>query len=331
MIVVTGGAGFIGSVLIWHLNALGRSDIIVVDHLGSSQKWRNLVGLHFLDYIDKTDFLEQLQRPDFARSIDTLYHLGACSSTTEQNADYLMSNNYRYSLQVGQWWAQHRSARFVYASSAATYGGGEQGYSDNPQGLEQLRPLNMYGYSKHLFDLYAQRQGWLEHCIGLKFFNVFGPNEYHKGPMQSLIAKSCLQVAQCATIELFESHRSDYAHGEQRRDFIYVKDAVALMVELAHNPAAAGLINVGTGQARSWNELARALFDALQIEGTIRYTPMPVELRDTYQYFTQADCQKLKGLHCTHRCRTLEEAVRDYVRGYLVEQRTITEPLSIKD
>jgi ADP-L-glycero-D-manno-heptose 6-epimerase len=219
----------------------------------------------------------------------------------------------------------------VYASSAATYGGGEQGYSDNPQQLQQLRPLNMYGYSKHLFDLYAQRQGWLQHCVGLKFFNVFGPNEYHKGSMQSLIAKSCLTTAKSQAIELFESHRSDYAHGEQQRDFIYVKDAVALMVELAHNPAAAGIINVGTGQARSWNEVARALFDALQIEGTIRYTPMPDELRDKYQYFTQADCHKLQALHCTHRCRCLEDAVRDYVRGYLIGQRTITEPLWIKD
>jgi len=329
VVVVTGGAGFIGSVLIWHLNQIGRDDVLVVDRLGTDERWKNLVGLRFDDYLDRDAFIERLEAGRFDGAVDGIVHLGACSSTTETDAAFLIENNYRYSVRLGDWWERHPSARFVYASSAATYGDGSQGYRDDEGGLDALRPLNMYGYSKHLFDLHARRRGWLARIAGIKYFNVFGPNEGHKGPMRSLIAKAFPAVRSGAALELFESHRPDCRHGEQRRDFIYVKDAVAMTVFLLEQPAAAGLFNVGAGAARTWNDVGHALFAALSMKPRISYVPMPQELRGAYQYHTQAETGRLRAAGCAHACMPLEEAVSEYVREYLAPGRLVTQGPSL--
>ncbi len=317
MIVVTGGAGFIGSVLTRRLNRAGLTDILVVDHLGSTDKWKNLVPLAFSDYMDKGEFIDRLEQGNFVNSIDTIFHLGACSSTTERDAGYLIDNNFRYSVRIGTWRESHRSTRLIYASSAATYGNGDQGYSDDEKLLGTLRPLNMYGYSKHLFDLYAQRRGWLTEIVGLKYFNVFGPNENHKGDMRSVINKAFPRMRDEGKISLFESHRPDCRHGEQRRDFVYVQDAVEMTLFFMEHRDKTGIYNIGTGAARSWNDVAHAMFAALNKKPSIQYVPMPVEIRSTYQYFTQADLSKLKRAGCAVQCKTLEESVGEYVREYL--------------
>lgn len=317
MIVVTGGAGFIGSALVWRLNRQGENDILVVDHLGETEKWKNLVPLRFFDYLDRSAFIERLEKGDFGSRIRALLHLGACSSTTEADAGYLMENNYRYTLRLASWQAQHPNCRFIYASSAATYGDGGRGYQDDEQALSTLRPLNMYGYSKHLFDLYAARRGWLDRMVGLKYFNVFGPNESHKGDMKSVIHKAYPDIRDEGTIRLFESYREEYGDGEQVRDFIYVKDAVEMTLFFLERRNANGLFNIGTGQAHSWNDVARAMFKALGKEPRIDYIPMPETLRDKYQYYTCADMEKLRAAGCSHRCMSLEDAVDDYIRNYL--------------
>jgi ADP-L-glycero-D-manno-heptose 6-epimerase len=295
-------------------------DILIVDHLGTSEKWKNLVPLRFRDYCDRTDFIRRLEAGEFKNDIDVLFHFGACSSTTETDAGYLMENNYLYSVRIGTWWVSHRGTRLIYASSAATYGGGEQGYRDDEKSMHLLRPLNMYGYTKLLFDLYAARQGWLAEIVGLKYFNVFGPNENHKGDMRSVINKAYPAVRDEGRISLFESHRPDCKHGEQRRDFIYVKDAVEMTLFFMEHRDKAGIYNIGTGIARSWNDLAHAMFSASDRKGRaarIDYIPMPVPLRDKYQYFTQADLAKLRDAGCSCECRPLEESVKEYVREYL--------------
>jgi ADP-L-glycero-D-manno-heptose 6-epimerase len=318
MIVVTGGAGFIGSALIWKLNTMGHTDILAVDHLGTSDKWKNLAAVHFSEYLEKGVFISKLERGDFGDDITVIFHLGACSSTTETDAEYLMENNFRYSVRIGRWREGHRSARLIYASSAATYGAGERGYSDNEAALRTLRPMNMYGYSKHLFDLYALRKGWLKQCAGLKYFNVFGPNEYHKGDMRSVINKAFPGVRDEGKMRLFKSYRDSYADGDQARDFIYIKDALEMTVFFMENPSVAGLYNIGSGEARTWNDVARAMFAAAGRPLCIEYIEMPEALRGAYQYFTRADLGKLRAAGCAHRCMSLEEAVGEYVRGYLM-------------
>ena len=317
MIVVTGGAGFIGSALVWALNQRGQDDILVVDRLGQSDKWRNLAGLRFADYLDKAVFIAQLEQGRFGDSIEAILHMGACSSTTEADADYLMANNYRYTARIALWRASQRACRLVYASSAATYGDGSRGYLDDEARLPTLRPLNMYGYSKHLFDLRARREGWLGDIVGLKYFNVFGPNEGHKGDMRSVIHKAYPGVRDTGSMRLFQSHRPDYADGEQQRDFIYVKDAVAMTLFFLDHPEINGLFNIGTGKARTWTDVAGALFAAAGQPGNIEYIPMPDGLQSNYQYYTCADISKLQTVGCTHRCMALEGAVADYVRNYL--------------
>jgi ADP-L-glycero-D-manno-heptose 6-epimerase len=317
VIIVTGGAGFIGSVCVWRLNQAGIDDIIITDHLATSEKWKNLVPLRFRDYCDRTDFIRRLEAGEFKNDIDVLFHFGACSSTTETDAGYLMENNYRYSARIGHWWETHRGTRLIYASSAATYGSGGQGYCDDEKGLHLLRPLNMYGYSKHLFDLYAQKRGWLSEIVGLKFFNVFGPNENHKGDMRSVINKAYPVLRDKGKMTLFESHRPNCKNGEQRRDFIYVKDAVEMALFFMERRDVAGIYNIGTGAARSWNDVARAMFAAQGRAPHIDYIPMPEAIRDKYQYFTQADLKKLRGAGCSHECRPLEDTVGEYVRQYL--------------
>ncbi|MBD3421507.1 MAG: ADP-glyceromanno-heptose 6-epimerase [Chitinivibrionales bacterium] len=325
MIVVTGGAGFIGSVAVHELNRRGHSDIVVVDRLGTAEKWKNLVGLAYDDYLDKEDFIEKLVSNHFGNGIDLILHLGACSATTEHNADYLMENNYRYSLRIAQWRNEHKATRLVYASSAATYGDGRKGYSDDEAELDALRPLNMYGYSKHLFDLQARRRGWLSSIVGLKYFNVFGPNENHKGDMRSVINKAYPRVREHGVMSLFKSYRGDYRNGEQQRDFIYVKDAVAMTLYCAEHAQVNGIYNIGTGNARSWNDVAHALFKAAGREPKITYIDMPETIRDKYQYFTQANMDKLRSTGCDSTCSRLEDAIEDYVKTYLSKNALIAQ------
>lgn len=317
MIVVTGGAGFIGSAVVWALNRRGMDDILVVDRLRSGEKWRNLVSLSYSDYMDKGDFLSKLESGAFGSQIDAIIHLGACSSTTEKDADYLAENNYRYTCRIASWWEGNQKTRFIYASSAATYGNGEQGYDDDESRLETLRPLNMYGYSKHMFDLYARKRGLLDKIVGLKYFNVFGPNEGHKDDMRSVVSKAFESARDEGVISLFKSARDEYADGEQKRDFVYVKDAVEMTLYFLENRDAGGIYNVGTGMARTWNDLAAALFAALEKPVRINYIDMPTELEKKYQYFTLARTGKIKSIGCSHCCMTLEESVKDYVCGYL--------------
>jgi ADP-L-glycero-D-manno-heptose 6-epimerase len=320
-VLVTGGAGFIGSALVWALNRRGCENIVVCDLLGTSAKWRNLVPLRFRDYVEADQLLPRLQNGALGK-FDLILHLGACSSTTEGDASYLVRNNYEFTKDLCAWALANR-ARFVYASSAATYGDGAAGMSDDESHLEKLRPLNMYGYSKHLFDLHAWRGGFLKKIVGLKYFNVFGPNEDHKGDMRSVVHKSFAQVKTEGVIRLFKSYRRDFRDGEQQRDFLYVKDAAAMTLHLAANKKAGGLFNIGSGVARTWNDLARAVFAALGRRPRIEYIEMPETLRDKYQYFTQADISKLRAAGYRQPITPLEEAVNDYVRSYLAPDRRL--------
>jgi len=315
-ILVTGGAGFIGSALVWELNRRGCEDIVVADFLGTSEKWRNLTPLRFADYLEADDLLPRLQSGALGK-FDAVLHLGACSATTERDAAYLIRNNFEFTKDLAAW-SLANEARFVYASSAATYGDGSAGMADTAEDISRFKPLNMYGYSKHLFDLYAQRQGWLNRIVGLKYFNVFGPNEDHKGEMRSVVHKSYAQVLEDGVIRLFKSHRPDYADGEQKRDFLYVKDAVAMTLHLAETVVAKGLYNLGSGEAHTWNELARAIFAAMGREPRIEYVEMPEALRGKYQYFTQADIGRLRATGFEHNITPLDKAVADYVKNYLI-------------
>lgn len=258
-IIVTGGAGFIGSAIVWQLNGLGHDDILIVDRLDESDKWKNLVPLTFADYLDADDFIDDLG--DFTQ-VETILHLGACSSTTETDADYMIRNNYEYTRDLAEF-AVANDIRFIYASSAATYGDGSAGMADGVSDLDKLRPLNVYGYSKHLFDKYAARNGLLDKIVGLKYFNVFGPNENHKGDMRSLVSKAFDQIAETGKLELFKSANPDYADGEFGRDFVYVKDAVDMTLQFMDSKAS-GLFNIGSGKMHTWNALADAIFKALR-------------------------------------------------------------------
>lgn len=319
MYIVTGGAGFIGSAFVWRLNQLGVEDIIVVDNLGHSSKWRNLVNRTYTEYLHKTKFLEMLQSKELPWFVEGIVHLGACSSTTETDADYLMENNYRYSRQLCEL-AMENGVRFVNASSAATYGDGKDGFSDDLEAMLKLKPLNMYGYSKHLFDLWAHREGVLDQIVSLKFFNVFGPNEYHKADMTSVVCKAHEQIRATGKLKLFKSYLPEYLDGGQKRDFVYVKDCVNLIWWFLENPEANGVFNVGAGQARTWNELAAAVFDAMNAPQSIEYIDMPEILRGKYQYFTQSDLSKLRAAGYAAEFISLEDAVCDYVVKYLAAE-----------
>jgi ADP-L-glycero-D-manno-heptose 6-epimerase len=317
-ILVTGGAGFIGSALIHALNQSGETDIIVSDILGTDEKFKNLVPLRYVDYLEADDLIELAEvEPDFFDQFGTIFHLGACSATTEKDASYLIRNNYEYTKTLASL-AISKGIRFVYASSAATYGDGSQGMDDTLEDLHTLCPLNMYGYSKHMFDCYAQRMGWLEQIVGLKYYNVFGPNEAHKGDMRSLVAKAYEQVVCTGEIGLFKSYHRDYTDGNQMRDFVYVKDAVAMTLHLAQTRTANGLFNLGSGQANTWNTLAEAIFAALDKETNIRYIDMPEQLKGKYQYYTCANTDKLRATGYSNSGYTLQDSVQDYVQNYLV-------------
>jgi ADP-L-glycero-D-manno-heptose 6-epimerase len=318
-ILVTGGAGFIGSVLVGALNGWhGQDRIVVVDQLGTDDKWANLTPLRFEDYVEADDFYAKLERKAGAFGDFThVFHLGACSSTTERDASYLMRNNFGVTRQLAEW-SLARGARFVYASSAATYGDGSAGMDDLSDGLAAYRPLNAYGYSKQLFDLHAQRQGYLRRLVGLKYFNIFGPNEEHKGDMRSVVSKAWRQVEETGQVRLFKSYHPDYPDGGQKRDFLYVKDAARMTLHLAAVKTAGGLFNVGSGEAHSWLELVGPIFEALGREPRIEFIDMPDGLRSQYQYFTQADITKLKSTGYAGGVTPLREAVIDYVSHYLV-------------
>ena len=315
-VLVTGGAGFIGSALVWALNRRGCDNIVVCDILGTNEKWRNLTPLRFADYVEAADLLPRLQSGALGK-FDLVLHMGACSATTEKDATYLIKNNYEFTKELAVW-SLAQKTRFVYASSAATYGDGEAGMEDDDSQLDNLRPLNMYGYSKHLFDLHAKRAGFLDKVVGLKYFNVFGPNEDHKGDMRSLVHKSFAQVQNENLIRLFKSYRKDIRDGEQQRDFLYVKDAVAMTLHLAANKKAGGLFNIGGGEARTWIALANSVFAALKKKPKIEFIEMPETIRDKYQYFTQADISRLRATGYKGKITLLENAVADYVQNYLV-------------
>ncbi|GAG13395.1 unnamed protein product, partial [marine sediment metagenome] len=262
--------------------------ILVVDQLGTDAKWKNLRNLSFADYIEKDNFLELILTGKITTPIEAVFHMGACSSTTETNASFLIKNNYEYTKLLAQW-AADKKIRFIYASSAATYGDGAAGFSDSEETVPSLRPLNMYGYSKHLVDLWAKRAGLLDKIVGLKYFNVFGPNEYHKADMRSFVLKAFEQINVTGRVRLFKSYSPEYADGEQKRDFLYIKDAVDMTLFFLDNSQATGIFNIGSGAARTWNDLVKAVFTAMGKEPNIEYIDMPDSIRHQYQYFTQAD------------------------------------------
>ncbi|MBU0742468.1 ADP-glyceromanno-heptose 6-epimerase [bacterium] len=315
-IIVTGGAGFIGANIVRELNARGADDVVIVDRLRHGDKWRNLAVLRFEDFVDKDVFRDDVLTDTVPYDVDAIVHMGACSSTTETDADYLADNNYRYTRDLCEW-CLRRGVRFVYASSAATYGDGSRGYSDDDAATPALRPLNMYGYSKHMFDLWALRHGLFERIVGLKYFNVYGPLEDHKGDMRSVVNKAHGQIVEKGKVELFKSYRPEYADGGQVRDFVYVRDAVDVTLHFLEDRDTGGLFNCGTGRARSWTDLANATFVAAGREPDIEFIQMPPDLREKYQYHTEADLTKLRAAGYGNAFTSLEDGVRDYVCDHL--------------
>ncbi len=322
MILVTGAAGFIGSVIVHELNARGEEDLLLCDHFENGDKWKNLRGLKFDSFVTVENLFAHpiWKKPG---SLKAIYHMGACSDTTETNMDFLYQNNTEFTNKLLTL-AATKNIPIVYASSAATYGAGEQGYADDHKGIPKLRPLNKYGYSKQLSDEWILKQTkkpkvW----FGVKFFNVFGPQEYHKGKMSSVVYQSFNQIKDGGEVKLFKSHRPDYKDGEQLRDFVYVKDVVRAMIELIaagkKKPTLSGIYNLGTGEARSFHDLVKATFSGMGIKPQIKFIDMPAELRNQYQYFTQADMTKLKKALPKFKFMKLEDAVSDYVKTHLAQ------------
>lgn len=318
MIVITGGAGFIGSAILWELNRRGEKDIIIVDELGTDEKWKNLVGLNFDDFVNKHKFIDQINN-GFYSDIDAVIHMGANSSTTEKDADQLLNNNYLYTKNLAEF-CLSKNIRFIYASSAATYGDGSLGFNDDEDACKTLRPLNMYGYSKNLFDLWAVKYKAIRQIVGLKYFNVYGPNEYHKGDMRSVVHKAFEQVRDNGKVKLFKSLNPHYKDGEQMRDFIYIKDAVNMTLYFLEQRKINGLFNVGSGKAKTWNELVSALFIAMDKPVNIEYIELPGHLADKYQYFTEAVLSKIYKAGYNKPISSLEDGVTDYVKTYLLRK-----------
>jgi ADP-L-glycero-D-manno-heptose 6-epimerase len=312
-IIVTGGAGFIGSALVWRLNELGYDELLIVDRHDETGKERNLESLRFRDFIDADEFIADL---DSYKDTGLILHMGACSSTTETDEEYMLRNNYQYTKDLAEFGVAH-DIRFIYASSAATYGDGSAGMADGTEGLDNLKPLNLYGLSKHLFDQYAAKNGMFDNIVGLKYFNVFGPNEDHKGDMRSLVNKAFEQIKETGKLRLFKSANPNYADGEFGRDFVYVKDAVEMTLHFMENRTG-GLFNVGSGRMNTWNALADSIFKALESPKNVEFIDMPENLRDKYQYHTRADLIRIRNAGYTAETTPLDEAVADYVRNYLV-------------
>jgi ADP-L-glycero-D-manno-heptose 6-epimerase len=316
MIVVTGGAGFIGSAISWQMNKLGRNDIFIVDELGYDEKWKNLVALNFEDFINKDEFINKLES-GIKLDIEAIIHMGAISSTTEKNADQLIYNNFEYTKKLAKYCLNNK-VRFIYASSAATYGDGSHGFNDEEKLCQTLKPLNMYGYSKNLFDIWAIKQGIIDKIVGLKYFNVFGPNEYHKGDMRSVVNKAFEQINKTGKVNLFKSRNPNYKDGEQKRDFVYIKDAVEMTLFFLDKKDKNGLYNIGSGKARTWNDLVVALFKALSKTLNIEYIELPEHLAEKYQYFTEAKIEKIKKAGYPLSITSLEDGVTDYVKNFLL-------------
>ncbi|OGB87410.1 ADP-glyceromanno-heptose 6-epimerase [candidate division WOR-1 bacterium RIFCSPLOWO2_02_FULL_46_20] len=315
-IILTGGAGFIGSCFLWKLNQAGENNIIVVDELDSDLKKKNLEGKKYSEYLNKDDFIQKLRRGAVSTQAKALFHIGACSSTMETDANFLTKNNFEYSKTLANW-ALSSNVPFYYASSAATYGDGSLGYSDEDSLTPKLRPLNLYGQSKHKFDVWLIENKFSDKVVGFRYFNVFGPNEYHKGEMRSLVVKAYEQIKRDGKIRLFKSYKPEYKNGEQKRDFVYVKDVINLMYKFYKNGKVKGIFNVGTGQARSWNDLAKSIFAALGMQINIEYIEMPELIKDKYQYFTEAKLAKLHKSGFKYSFTPLAEAIADYVKNYL--------------
>lgn len=318
MIVVTGGAGFIGSALIWALNQAGHKQIVSVDQLEKGEKWRNLVKRDFAYNVTIDDFPKWLN--DHGSKVTAVFHMGACSATTEQDADFLMSNNVHYTRMLWDFCTE-KDIPLIYASSAATYGSLEENFCDEHSSIERLLPINKYGWSKQVFDRWAIAQSSSpKSWYGLKFFNVYGPQEYHKGGQASVVYHGFPQVKDNKSLKLFKSHREGIAHGMQKRDFVYIKDVVKVMIHLwqNHHKAESGIYNVGTGQARPFKDLGLSIFKALQVEDDFQWVDMPEQIRNQYQYFTEASLKKLREkAHYLDDFTKLEDGVNDYVTNYL--------------
>ncbi|MZG29927.1 MAG: ADP-glyceromanno-heptose 6-epimerase [Nitrospinae bacterium] len=317
MIIVTGGAGFIGSALVHGLNQKGIDDIWLVDDVDHPEKQKNLDNLNYSRWVGKDDFLKEVPG---IKGCSAILHMGACSSTTETNEAYLRENNFEYTQSLAKF-CMEKDVRFIYASSAATYGAGENGYSDDESYLENLVPLNLYGASKQWFDLWAKKVGALTTIVGLKYFNVFGPNEYHKGDMQSMVRKGFMQIRDSRKLNLFKSYKPEYGDGGQERDFLYVRDAVAMTLFFLEHKDIGGIFNVGSGKARNWNDLASSVFLAMNQEVNINYIDMPESIRDQYQYHTCAEMEKIRSAGYVESITSLEEGISDYVKNFLIPDK----------
>ena len=323
-IIVTGGAGFIGSCVVRMLNDMGMEDIIIVDHIVDTDKWMNMRNKKYMEYINRDEFLVRL--PEFAGKVSHIIHMGACSATTERDFDFLYKNNFEYTKTLWNFCADNQIS-YIYASSAATYGDGENGFNDEDD-IKKLMPLNGYGYSKHLFDLWVEKQMAAgakapKQHVGFKFFNVYGPNEYFKGSMASVILHTFEKINQTGKMGLFKSYKEGYADGQQLRDFIYVKDICKVIKFMMEHEDINGLYNLGTGQARSFYDLATSTFKAMGLEPNIEFVEMPETLRPKYQYYTQATMKKLQDVGYNEKFYSLEEGCTDYVQNYLMKDRTI--------
>ena len=320
MILVTGGAGFIGSAVVWELNRRGIYDIVVSDHLGCSSKWKNLRALSYSDYFEKGVLMEHIIFDSLPYKIDCVIHMGACSSTTEPDCSYLADNNFEYTKNIAEY-CVNKNIRLIYASSAATYGDGSSGFHDDEDGLDKLRPLNMYGYSKHMFDLYAKRKGYFDRITGIKFFNVYGPNEYHKNDMTSKIFKAFFETVSAGKISLFKSCSQIYKDGESVRDFVYVKDCAKIICDMISRKDITGIFNLGSGKARSWNDLSKAVFKSMNLPVNIDYFDMPPNLKNKYQYFTESDNSKIISTGLIPEFTDLEDGIEDYIKNYLKQDK----------
>lgn len=314
MIIVTGGAGFIGSCIVRTLNDKGISDIVIVDNINTTDKWLNMRNKQYIKYVHKSEFLQEL--PSY-KNVTAIIHMGAQSSTSECNFDYLWKNNYEYTKTLWNYCSE-KQIQFIYASSAATYGDGSEGFDDRMD-IDKLQPLNGYGYSKHLFDLWVKHQAIVfpKQHVGLKFFNVYGPNEYFKGSMASMIFHGYKQIKETGKVKLFKSYDPNYEDGEQLRDFVYVKDICDVILWLLNHKNVSGLFNVGTGHGESFRKLAEATFKAMGVIPNIEYIDMPKPLKKKYQYYTQAEMNRLKEAGYDKEFRNLEVGVMEYVTEYL--------------
>ena len=321
MKIITGGAGFIGSAICWNLNKQGITDIILVDENTNGTKEQNISGLKFKDYIDKDKFLKQVNSGAINYKVDSIYHMGACSSTTENNMEYLIENNVEYSKSLGKW-CLSKNAKYIYASSAATYGNGENGFDDDINIIPNLKPLNKYGLSKQMFDMWVIENKLLDKFTGLKYFNVFGPNETHKGDMRSMVNKAYDQIKETGKLKLFRSLKPEYKDGEQLRDFIYVKDAVEMTVFFdpvtGAGKSSTGIFNIGSGTASTWLDAAAAVFKALGKEMQIEWIDMPDNIKEQYQYYSKANISKLFSAGYKNDILKLEDSIDDYVKNYLM-------------